>query len=128
MQSAYHVHLGDTERERVPHRRYDVIDRALEGVRVAFSGGESTELAGELTAAWSFGFRHCFVIRHSAFVILSLAMADDQKTTGESDGAEDVRLMRLVARGDTAAFEELIERHQALVIGTVARMLGSNSE
>jgi len=55
-------------------------------------------------------------------------MADDQKATGESDGAEDVRLMRLVARGDTAAFEELIERHQALVIGTVARMLGSNSD
>jgi RNA polymerase sigma-70 factor (ECF subfamily) len=55
-------------------------------------------------------------------------MADDQKATGESDSAEDVRLMRLVARGDTAAFEELIERHQALVLGTVARMLGSNSE
>ena len=55
-------------------------------------------------------------------------MADDQKATGESDGAEDVRLMRLVARGDTAAFEELIERHQALVSGTGARMLGSNSD
>ena len=41
---------------------------------------------------------------------------------------EDVRLMRLVARGDTAAFEELVERHQALVLGTVARMLGSNSD
>ena len=26
------------------------------------------------------------------------------------------------------AFEELIERHQRLVIGTVVRMLGSNSE
>src|SRR5471032_1113624 len=45
----------------------------------------------------------------------------------ESD-AEDVRLMRLVGRGDTAAFEELIGRHQSLVAGTVARMLGSNSE
>jgi RNA polymerase sigma-70 factor (ECF subfamily) len=42
--------------------------------------------------------------------------------------AEDVRLMRLVGRGDTAAFEELIERHQSLVAGTVARMLGSNSD
>jgi len=39
-----------------------------------------------------------------------------------------VRLMRLVGRGDTSAFEELIERHQALVAGTVARMLGSNSD
>ena len=36
--------------------------------------------------------------------------------------------MRLVASGDTAAFEQLIERHQALVAGTVARMLGSNSD
>jgi len=48
---------------------------------------------------------------------------------GRSEGdAEDVRLMRLVGRGDTAAFEELIERHQSLVAGTVARMLGSNSD
>jgi RNA polymerase sigma-70 factor (ECF subfamily) len=45
----------------------------------------------------------------------------------ESD-AEDVRLMQLVGRGDTAALEELIERHQSLVAGTVARMLGSNSD
>jgi RNA polymerase sigma-70 factor (ECF subfamily) len=44
------------------------------------------------------------------------------------DDAEDVRLMRLVARGDTKAFEEVIERHQALVAGTAARMLGSNSD
>lgn len=36
--------------------------------------------------------------------------------------------MQLVGRGDTAAFEGLIERHQSLVAGTVARMLGSNSE
>ncbi len=36
--------------------------------------------------------------------------------------------MRLTAGGDTAAFESLVERHQALVAGTVARMLGSNSD
>jgi RNA polymerase sigma-70 factor (ECF subfamily) len=36
--------------------------------------------------------------------------------------------MQLVAAGDTSAFEQLIERHQALVAGTVARMLGSNSD
>lgn len=46
----------------------------------------------------------------------------------DPENAEDVRLMQLVARGDTAAFEELVERHQALVLGTVGRMLGSNSE
>ena len=36
--------------------------------------------------------------------------------------------MRLVSRGDTSAFEKLIERHQDLVAGTVARMLSSNSD
>lgn len=41
---------------------------------------------------------------------------------------EDVRLMELAGAGDTNAFERLIERHQTLVTGTVARMLGDNSE
>jgi RNA polymerase sigma-70 factor (ECF subfamily) len=50
-------------------------------------------------------------------------------TVGRSDeDTEDVRLMRLVSQGDTSAFEKLIERHQSLVAGTVARMLGSNSD
>jgi RNA polymerase sigma-70 factor (ECF subfamily) len=53
----------------------------------------------------------------------------DSSSAGKSDDdAQDVQLMHLVGRGDTAAFEELVERHQALVIGTVARMLGSNSD
>src|SRR5437667_3447589 len=53
----------------------------------------------------------------------------DQGTVGRSEeDTEDVRLMQLVGRGDTGAFEELIERHQSLVAGTVARMLGSNSD
>ncbi len=53
----------------------------------------------------------------------------DRGTLGRSDeDTEDVRLMQLVSRGDTRAFEELIERHQSLVAGTVARMLGSNSD
>jgi RNA polymerase sigma-70 factor (ECF subfamily) len=53
----------------------------------------------------------------------------DQTPAGESkEDDEDVRLMRLVGSGDTQAFEELVERHQSLVAGTVARMLGSNSE
>jgi RNA polymerase sigma-70 factor (ECF subfamily) len=41
---------------------------------------------------------------------------------------EDVRLMGLIGAGDTAAFEQLVERHQMLVVGTVGRMLGSNSD
>jgi RNA polymerase sigma-70 factor, ECF subfamily len=44
------------------------------------------------------------------------------------EDAEDVRLMQLVGRGDTGAFEQLVERHQTLVAGTVARMLGSNAD
>jgi RNA polymerase sigma factor (sigma-70 family) len=56
-------------------------------------------------------------------------MASDRGNSGKSnEDAEDVRLMQLVGRGDTKAFEELVERHQALVAGTVARMLGSNSD
>jgi RNA polymerase sigma factor (sigma-70 family) len=55
--------------------------------------------------------------------------ASDPGNQGRSeDDAEDVRLMRLVSRGDTSAFEQLIEKHQALVAGTVARMLSSNSD
>ena len=42
--------------------------------------------------------------------------------------AKDVALMQLAGAGDAAAFEELVERHQRLVVGTVARMLGNNSE
>src|ERR1022692_4872898 len=42
----------------------------------------------------------------------------------ESD-AEDVLLMRLVGRGDTAAFEELIERHQSLVAARSPECLGA---
>src|SRR5439155_115153 len=53
----------------------------------------------------------------------------DPGNQGRSEAdAEDVRLMRLVAGGDTSAFEKVIERHQALVAGTAARMLGSNSD
>src|SRR5213082_2182135 len=53
----------------------------------------------------------------------------DRGTVGRSDeDAEDIRLMQLVSGGDTGAFEKLVERHQALVAGTVARMLSSNSD
>jgi RNA polymerase sigma-70 factor (ECF subfamily) len=54
----------------------------------------------------------------------------DLERAGESEDQdkEDVRLMELVGRGDMAAFEQLIERHRPLVAGTVARMLGSNSD
>src|SRR5262249_49883499 len=54
---------------------------------------------------------------------------NDRGNQGRSEeDADDVRLMQLVGRGDTQAFEQLIEKHQTLVAGTVARMLGSRSE
>jgi RNA polymerase sigma-70 factor (ECF subfamily) len=53
----------------------------------------------------------------------------DQANQGRSEeDADDVRLMQLVGLGDTRAFEQLIEKHQTLVAGTVARMLGSSSD
>src|SRR2546430_15062022 len=57
-----------------------------------------------------------------------MAASDPENQRRSEEDAEDVRLMRLVSRGDTNAFEKLIERHQALVAGTVARMLSSNSD
>jgi RNA polymerase sigma-70 factor, ECF subfamily len=54
---------------------------------------------------------------------------NEPSPTGTSDeDAKDVRLMQLVSSGETGAFEELVERHQRLVLGTVARMLGNNSD
>jgi len=54
---------------------------------------------------------------------------NDQGNQARSEeDADDLRLMQLVGRGDTGAFEQLIEKHQALVAGTIARMLGSNSD
>ena len=44
------------------------------------------------------------------------------------EDAEDIRLMGLVSAGDDGAFEELVERHQRLVVGTVGRMLGTHSD
>ena len=40
----------------------------------------------------------------------------------------DVELMGKVGAGDIRAFEELVERHQRAVIGTVAKMLGNASD
>ena len=40
----------------------------------------------------------------------------------------DISLMKKVALGDHSAFEELVQRHQYAVVGTVAKMLGNHSE
>jgi RNA polymerase sigma-70 factor (ECF subfamily) len=62
------------------------------------------------------------------FTVSFIMFEDAKAPQDESSDGEDVGLMKLVGRGDMHAFEELIERHQALVAGTVARMLGSNSD
>jgi RNA polymerase sigma-70 factor (ECF subfamily) len=53
---------------------------------------------------------------------------NEPSPAGTDEDAKDVRLMQLVSAGETGAFEELVERHQRLVLGTVARMLGNNSD
>lgn len=57
-------------------------------------------------------------------------MGFTEEPTGHTaqDDAEDVRLMQLAGGGDTDAFQRLVERHQALVVGTIGRMLGNSSD
>jgi RNA polymerase sigma-70 factor (ECF subfamily) len=43
-------------------------------------------------------------------------------------GVRDVELMLRVRDGDTEAFRELVELHQMRVVGTVAKMLGDDSD
>ena len=49
---------------------------------------------------------------------------DDQS----DPNAVDVALMLQAGKGEHDAFQELVERHQHAVIGTVAKMLGGSSE
>ena len=44
------------------------------------------------------------------------------------DDAQDIAWMDRVKHGDMEAFRELIETHQSRVIGTVAKMLGDDSD
>jgi len=44
--------------------------------------------------------------------------------SSESDDSDEL-LMQRIALGDERAFRDLVERHQHLVIGTVARMIGT---
>ncbi len=57
-----------------------------------------------------------------------MSRIDRNPAAGAQEENEDAQLMQLVGRGDMGAFEKLVERHQSLVAGTVARMLGSNSD
>jgi len=49
--------------------------------------------------------------------------------TGEYDTEEDdIALMLRVKEGDETAFEVLVERHKLRIVGTVAKMLGSDAD
>lgn len=57
------------------------------------------------------------------------AIMTDSPPDEEVDGnAIDVELMARAGSGDHAAFQELVERHQHAVVGTVAKMLGNASD
>src|SRR5262245_49149577 len=57
-----------------------------------------------------------------------MSQNDRENLSRSEKDTADVRLMQLVSRGDTQAFEQLIEKHQTLVAGTVTQMLGSSSD
>ena len=56
-------------------------------------------------------------------------MPDDVPSeTDSTPDAQDIAWMRRVQQGDLVALQELIEAHQARVIGTIAKMLGGELE
>src|ERR1041384_4644226 len=61
-------------------------------------------------------------------VQVTMSQNEPANQARSEEDADDVRLIGLVGRGDTQALEQLIEKHQALVGGTVARMLGNSSD
>ncbi|MFC5049160.1 RNA polymerase sigma factor [Rubritalea spongiae] len=58
----------------------------------------------------------------------SIALTMTDTSSHDSDDAIDVALMMRVKEGDHAAFQQLVERHQDMIIGTVAKMLGNASD
>lgn len=57
-----------------------------------------------------------------------MAMADEETPSAPHAESIDAVLMARAGQGDHAAFRELVERHQNVVIGTVAKMLGDHTE
>ncbi|CAN5607641.1 sigma-70 family RNA polymerase sigma factor [soil metagenome] len=53
-------------------------------------------------------------------------MSRQHSTSAGDADAEDIRLMAQAGSGDMAAFEQLVEKHQGLVAGTIGHMLGDN--
>jgi RNA polymerase sigma-70 factor (ECF subfamily) len=55
-------------------------------------------------------------------------MISSDPSSHDMDAGEDIALMLRVKAGDMDAFEALVERHQHSVVGTVAKMLGNDSD
>lgn len=53
---------------------------------------------------------------------------EEPPITPTQEASIDHELMRRIAAGDDQAFARLVERHQNMVVGTVAKMLGNASE
>lgn len=56
----------------------------------------------------------------------NLSMALPHETKPKDHHSDDHRLMACIAKGDEAAFRQLVEKHQAAVVGTAAKMLGDS--
>src|SRR3954467_2211540 len=54
--------------------------------------------------------------------------SEEPPATAQPPDDEDVRLMQRLGAGDMRAFEQLVERHQNLVSGTIGRMLGNSAD
>ena len=63
-----------------------------------------------------------------AFPPLLDFMSEENTREALSADAQDVEWMRLAAAGDMEAFERLVESHQMRIIGTVAKMLGDDTD
>lgn len=59
---------------------------------------------------------------------VSTEFMPEDRTQPLDENAIDVALMIRIRDGDVRAFEQLVERHQNAIIGTVAKMLNSSSD
>ena len=68
---------------------------------------------------------------HHSPMSRSTAASNSESRSNDLDTSDDdldVALMLRVGQGDENAFERLIERHQRVVVGTVAKMLGNTTD
>lgn len=65
---------------------------------------------------------------HAAAIPVFLSMEESLTPFRVEESALDHALMERIGAGDHEAFRVLVERHQNVVIGTVAKMLGNSSD